>query len=701
MTTTMSSNLPIPLASIDFAGHYSARRVLGAMAGCLLAACCWTVLVTAAGGQPPHEKFAKHALLRPLEPTAVQWTNGFWGHRYQQCRQVIVPHMWKVMNLPDNAATFQDLRKAAGLINSNGPGGVKWSDGDCHKLVEAMARLFEQNREVQLEEWMDEAIAAIAQAQEPDGYLSSWVQLSDEERWADLHNHELYNMGHLMTAASVHYRATGKDSYLQVARRTGDYLHGVFAKRPPSLAHFGFNPSNIMGAIDLYRATGDAKYLELAKIFVNMRGSRPGGGNQNQARVPLRKESEAVGHCVTATYLWCGAADVYEETGDDSLLAALQRLWKDVTSHKMYVTGGTAALHFGSATRKTFPWPRDSVHEAFGAEFQLPNRTAYNETCANIGHAMWNWRMLNLTGDAQYAEVVERVLYNSMLSSISLDGESFFYTNPLRRASAEVDLMSNDSFERWSDTTPDSPVHCFCCPPSVARTIAKIHQWSYSRGQDSLWIHLYGSNQLELEWGEDSNLKLVQTTDYPWSGKVEIRIEQAPPTALTLRPRIPQWAANAAIRVNNQPIADDLQGGTYASIQRVWRSGDVVEISLPMEIVFLESHPLIEETRNHVAVMRGPIVYCLESPDLPADIQLDHVRIDVDGTWTCRWDQQLLGGITVLEGPFAVAESAAWDGQLYRPLRRASEQEMRTRLIPYFAWSNRGRSQMTVWIPTR
>ena len=347
------------------------------------------------------------------------------------------------MQLPDNAATFNDLRMAAGLAPKGKPGGTKWSDGDCHKCIETMAHFFEVTGDEKLDRLMDEAIELVAKAQQPDGYLSSWVQLRGVDRWADLHNHELYNMGHLMTAACVHHRATGKDSYLKIATRVGDYLYDLFSPRPKELAHFGFNPSNIMGAVDLYRTTGDPKYLELAGIFVDMRGSAPGGSNQNQAAVPLRKEQEAVGHCVTATYLWCGAADVYAETGEKALLEALERLWHDVTTHKMYVTGGAAALHHGEVSRRTFRrWPRDSVHEAFGAEYQLPNRTAYNETCANIGNAMWNWRMLQLTGDAKYADVMERVLYNSMLSAIGLDGTRFLLHQPaapLRRRGAAAE----------------------------------------------------------------------------------------------------------------------------------------------------------------------------------------------------------------------------------------------------------------------
>ena len=275
------------------------------------------------------------------------------------------------------------------------------------------------------------------------------MQLSDDkEYWTNLRDHELYNMGHLLTAASVHHRITGKRNFLQIAINLGDHLSDLFLPRSPELAHFGFNPSNTMGAIDLYRATGSEKYLELAKTFVDMRGSQPGGRDLDQSFMALREETRAVGHAVTAGYLYCGATDVYAETGDEELLAGLHRIWDNAVNSKMYITGGTSAQHSGSSQRPEFGGRSGPVHEAFGYEYQLPNATAYNETCANIAHAMWNWRLLNLSGDAKYADVMERVLYNSMLSSMSLDGITFCYTNPLRWYGAEHPLLSPDVYQR-------------------------------------------------------------------------------------------------------------------------------------------------------------------------------------------------------------------------------------------------------------
>jgi len=455
-----------------------------------------------------------------------------------------------------------------------------------------------------------------------------------------------------------------------------------------------------MGATELYRTTGDRKYLRLAAIFVTMRGSQPGGTDQNQSKVPLRKETEAVGHAVTAAYLWCGAADVCAETGEPALLSSLQGLWDDVTEHKMYITGGTAALHQGVAQRVVKRGLIDPVHEAFGAAYQLPNRTAYNETCANIANAMWNWRMLMLTGDAKYADVMERVWYNSMLSAIGLEGKDYFYTNPLRRGPKDVPLMSQDSTTRWVNTSPASEVHCFCCPPSLARTIAQLHTYAYGLATNEVWIHLYGSGRLDTQLPGGALIKLSQQTDYPWDGKITIHLEQVPATDTALRLRIPAWISAPTVKVNGKKVAQAIQPGSYCEIRRRWSSGDTVELDLPMPVVLVESHPLVEENRNHVAVMRGPLVYCLESVDLPKGIAIENVRLPRNARWKVRHESNLLHGVTVLETQAQVVSPSANPASLYRPMSAGKSQAMVLRLIPYYAWCNRGIGEMTVWLPS-
>lgn len=639
--------------------------------------------------------------IRTLDHDAVRWTEGFWAERFDLCRRVIVPHMHGVMMNPRNSANFCNLQIAAGVRQGKFFGNF-WSDGDCYKWIEAAASIYNVTRDERLDRQMDELIAVIARAQDADGYVSTQIQLDPtKKRWEKLEHHELYNMGHLLTAACIHRRATGKENFLSVARRLADYLHTVFDPRPPELAHFCFNPSNIMGAVELYRTTGEPKYLKLAQTFVDMRGSQPGGSDQNQSAVPLRQETVAVGHAVTANYLWAGAADVYAETGEQALKDALERIWRDMTERKMYVTGGVAAVHHGVSSRPIFKRKQafDPVHEAFGAPYQLPNRTAYNETCATIASAMWSWRMLGLTGEAQYADLIERVVYNSMLAAVQLDGKAFFYTNPLRRYGPEVPLLSNDSAHRWPDTTPQSPVHCFCCPPNVARTIAQLQGWAYGQSEGAVWVHLYGSNTLETRWTHGGALRLTQQTDYPWDGRIAVHVQQAPTQDFALMLRIPGWADHASLRLNGRPAGVECRPGRYARLHRRWQPGDRVELDLPMETTMLEAHPLVEEVRGHVAVMRGPIVYCLESVDLPSGVRIDDVRLPRDAQWETRPDRKLLGGVTTVETEAAVMPGSEPTGALYRKLRTGPVQRIPLQLIPYYAWCNRGPSEMTVWIP--
>ncbi|MBU0609961.1 MAG: glycoside hydrolase family 127 protein [Armatimonadetes bacterium] len=508
------------------------------------------------------------AALADLPADAVRWQGGFWGERFARCRDATLPSLHAALQNPDNAAVLANFRFAAGLEDGEHLGRY-WGDGDCYKWLEALARVYEVTGDPALDALMDEWIAVIGRAQDDDGYLSTQIQLTDIGRWQANLYHELYNMGHLLTAACVHHETTGKDSFLQIARKVADYLYDVFTPRPPELAHFGFNPSNIMGCVDLYRATGEPRYLELAGTFVDMRGSAPADlrahlgfvpahiGDQNQDRVPLRDETQAVGHAVTATYLYCGAADVFAEIGDPTLRDALERIWDDLTRHKLAVTGGVGELHAGASPRG------DSVHEAFGAPYQLPQRTSYHETCANIGLAMWALRMLRLTGEPHYADVMERVLYNCLLSSTSIEQTHFFYTNPLARGEADVPLLSNDTPTRWAT------FHCYCCPPQVARTLAGLHHWAYSVSEQGLWVHLYGNGSVRTALPDGSELALDQATDYPWHGAISFTFTAAPALEFSLFLRLPAWAEGAVLTVNGEQAAAEPSPGTHVELRRV------------------------------------------------------------------------------------------------------------------------------------
>lgn len=634
-----------------------------------------------------------HVKVRSFDLDAVRWTQGFWADRFERVRKVSIPAMWEVMQNQSNSANLVNLKIAAGLQQGKFRGN-NWSDGDVYKLIETMAAVWLQTREPRLDKLMNETIAVIAKAQTAEGYIGTQTQITEKKRWGDLEYHELYNMGHLITAACIHYRATGKEDFLKIARKTAAYLYTIFQPRPPELAHFDFNPAQIMGLVELYRITGDPKHLELANLFTLMRGSRPGGKDENQARVPLRQETDAVGHAVSGPYLWAGATDVYAETGERELWSALVRLWEDVSYRKTYITGGTAAINFGASIRN------EPVHEAFGFRYQFPNAIAYNETCGNIAHAMWSWRMFGVGGDAAYADAVEQVLYNSFLSSWGLDGATYCYTNVLRRHGKEDRLLKMDSYERWPATFAPGAPNCYCCPPNVTRTIAELGGWAYGWSEDALWVNFYGGNTLKTRLPGGTALDLTQQTEYPWQGLVKLTFNQPTGKELAIRLRIPRWAERASLKVNGQPATLSLKPGIYAEIRRSWAAGDTVELNLPMEPRLVEAHPKAEEARNQVAIVRGPVVYCLESHDLPASIKPLEVGIPLSIRLTARHDPTLLGGVTVIEGRGRVLPMGDWTGQLYRRLVPDKPETVNFRLIPYYAWNNRGLSHMSVWLPT-
>lgn len=642
-----------------------------------------------------------HARVWPLPLTAVRWSEGFWQERFELCRRTIIPGVREAMLDSSNSARLGNFRVGAGIE----PGkheGVNWSDGDCYKWIEAVAHIYAVTRESELDAEMDHWIGLIARTQAPDGYINTQIQLNPQKkRWERRLHHELYNMGHLITAACVHHAATGKTSFLEVAIKAADYLYSVFQPRPKALAHFGFNPSNIMGLVDLYRSTGEARYLELAGIFVDMRGSEPWPanpygrvwgddptpGDMTQDRVALRKETEAVGHAVTGPYLYCGAADVVAETGEQELREALQRIWENVTQRKLYVTGAVGAYHAGVSSRG------DMVHEAFGRNWELPNATGYNESCANIAHAMWARRLLALTGKVEFADEMERVLYNSALSPMSLDGSRFCYCNPTARLGSEVPLLNHDTLERWK-TDKGS----YCCPPQVARTLASLHEWAYGCDAEGLWVHLYGSSEVDTQIGALGRLSLTVRTEYPWDGMVRLQVHSAPATPLSLRVRVPGWATGATITINGG-AAEPAAAGEYATVRRTWSAGDTVTLHLPLRVRMVVAHPHVEEARNHVVMLRGPIVYCLEAHDLPADVPIHEVRVPRHAEWSLRHEASLLGGVTVISVEGYRQREPDWTGRLYAEIPTAPAESLAVRMIPYYAWLNRGNCPMRVWLP--
>jgi DUF1680 family protein len=446
----------------------------------------------------------------------------------------------------------------------------------------------------------------------------------------------------------------------------------------------------------MYRETKNPRYLELSKNLINIRGMVENGTDDNQDRVPFRQQYQAMGHAVRANYLYAGVADVYAETGEEQLMKNLTSIWSDIVNRKMYVTGACGALYDGTSPDGTFYKPDSiqKVHQSYGRAFQLPNTTAHNETCANIGNMLFNWRMLQTTGDAKYADIVEIALYNSVLSGISLDSKRFFYTNPLRISHDFPYTM------RWSKERELYIKRCNCCPPNTVRTLAEVQNYLYSVSKTGIYFNMYAGSNLNttLEGSKDA-IKLTQLTDYPWDGNIKITVDAAPKkTAFSFFLRIPEWCQKATVKVNGQEIAAKNEANTFTEINRIWKKGDVVEVVLDMPTVLLESNPLVEETRNQTCVKRGPIVYCLEGADVEGGKSIDDVMIPADIKFTPVKTTIAGYPMMALDGTARLANEGSWKNTLYRPVGSVNK-EVKIRLIPYYAWGNRGKMDMTVWMP--
>jgi DUF1680 family protein len=641
-----------------------------------------------------------HVVLRSVGLADVTWGKGFWAERFETCRKDLIPSMTRIMQGTEYSQFLHNFRIAAG-VEEGKHRGPAWNDGDCYKWLEAVAAVYASKPDKELDQLMDETVRVIARAQRADGYLHTPVLIknrngdADAKPFQDRLNFETYNLGHLLTAACVHHRATGKSDLLNVAIKAADFLDRAFKDPTPELARNAVCPSHYMGIVELYRTTRDPKYLRLAEKLVNLRDLVEGGGDDNQDRLPFRKQTQAVGHAVRANYLYAGVADLYAETGDKTLLEPLRKLWENVVSQKMYITGACGALYDGASPDGSKDQKQITrVHQAYGREYQLPNSTAHNETCAAVGLVLWSWRMLQITGEAGYADILERVLYNAALAGVSLDGKRFFYTNTLR----QLDRMPVEL--RWSRTRQPF-ISCFCCPPNLARTLAEVHGYAYGRSDDAVWVNLYGGSVLDTTLPTGDRVILAQETDYPWDGRVRITVRAAPARPLALRLRIPGWATGASLSVNGTSERKPPEPGRYAEVKRAWTTEDVIELNLPLRPRLLQAHPLVEEARNQVAVQRGPIVYCLESPDLEKGVAVSDVIIPRDIDLNPRYDATLLGGVTVLEGKAEAVVERAWSGELYRELAPTTPRTVALRLIPYYAWGNRGPSEMTVWLPLR
>ncbi len=636
--------------------------------------------------------------LTPIQIGDCRWTTGFWANKFKTCEENMVPYMEKLL-CGDTGHALNNFKIAAGLKKGTHKG-MFWHDGDFYKWIEAAVYVYAQNGDKKLLKKIDQYIEIIGKAQMEDGYLQTQIQLRPEvDRYENRKYHEMYNTGHLLITACVHYQVTGKKNFLDIAVKHADLLHTIFYPETKQYGRFGFNQTQIMGLVELFRITKDKKYLHLAERFINNRGkyevvhhdTTKGYpiGDMVQERVALRDASEAAGHAVLALYYYAGAADVYSETGERKLLQALDRLWESVTQKKMYVTGAVGQTHYGASSN------RDKIEEGFIDDFMMPNMTAYNETCANICNAMFSYRMLGIKGEAKYVDIMELVLLNSALSGIDIKGKNYFYANPLR-------MIHNSRVYKAHENDTESPVRepyleCFCCPPNLVRTIAKSSKWAYSLSENGLAVNLYGANKLKTKLSDGSDIQLVQKTEYPWDGDISITLKKCKSTAFDILFRIPDWATGATISVNGEKIKGIIKAGTFKKIKKTWKAGDTIRLSLPMNITLVEGHPRIEEVRNQVAVKRGPVVYCIESPDLPNDTSILDVYLSESEEMSVSYKEKFLGGVAVINSNLLLRKDKKKG--LYRTLEKPTWESFPTQLVPYFAWSNRGMAEMTVFMP--
>jgi hypothetical protein len=447
-----------------------------------------------------------------------------------------------------------------------------------------------------------------------------------------------------------------------------------------------------MAIAELYRETKDPKYLELSKKFIDIRGMVENGTDDNQDRIPFQEQYNAMGHAVRANYLYAGVADLYLEDGEEQLMKNLTSIWNDIITRKMYINGACGALYDGTSPDGTDYTPDNiqKVHQSYGRPYQLPHSTAHNETCANIGNMLFNWRMLQATGDGKYGDIIENCFYNSILSGISLDGEKYFYTNPLR-LSDELPYTL-----RWPKQR-EKLISCFCCPPNTLRTLCETQNYAYSLGKNEIYVNLYGSNSFHAKLEGIGDLLISQQTDYPWDGTISLEIQKLKGKKnFTLKLRLPAWCKNYRVEKNGQVVNSKEEKG-YIAIEDTWKRGDVVVLNMELNTQIMEANPLVEESRGQVAIQRGPIVYCAESQDL-GGIDIDDVIIPLNTTFK-PVEMNIDGSrIVALEGEVMVRDEASWSNTLYREAS-TKKQRKTIRLIPYYAWGNRGKSEMSVWLP--
>lgn len=618
----------------------------------------------------------------PVAHIAVTFEDRFWAPRLRSIRERTLPAIYEQMKGDGHFTTFQQYRQA-GMH----PIPYVFWESDISKWIEAASYSLATHPDASLETLVDEAIAFLVSLQQPDGYLNLWfTQVEPEKRWTNLRDlHELYCAGHLIEAAVAHFQATGKRSLLDAACRYADYIDTVFGREDGKRRGYSGHEEIELALLKLYRATGETRYLRLSQYFIEERGQQPhyfdaearargespedfwaSTYEYNQSHLPVREQQKVVGHAVRAMYLYCALADLVKELHDETLLQACERFWHHLTSTQMYVTGGLGP---------------SASNEGFTASYDLPN-DAYAETCAAIGLVMWSQRMLQVDADGRYADVLERALYNGVLSGLSLEGEHFFYENPL-------ESHGNHHRQSW--------YKCACCPPNIARLLASLGQYMYGVNETDILVHLYAQSTSTIAM-RGQNVIIRQETNYPWAGTIQLQMEMDEPIEFSMNLRVPGWCKKAQLSVNDEQLSIEryLRKG-YVRLTRRWQSGDRIVLQLDMPIERVYAHPDIRVDNGCVALQRGPLVYCLEAVD--NSIALHRIRLPETATLESHFDAGIPGGGVVIQANALALEAEDWSGDLYRttpPVHRPHTLVA----IPYYAWDQREPGEMRVWIQT-
>jgi DUF1680 family protein len=630
------------------------------------------------------------AALTPVSFTQVRFCDDFWTPRIETNRQVTLPHIYDMLVQYGRIAAFDlDFERAL-------PARVTeiFGDSDVAKWIEAVSYALATKPDPRLKALLDGVVERVISAQQPDGYLNThFIHVQPEMRWKNLRDwHELYCAGHLLEGAVAHAQATGEAALLEALVRYVDLIGATFGPEPGKKPGYCGHPEIELALVKLYRATGEQKYLDLAAFFVDQRGQQPHYYDREaaergedptdfwattyeycQAHRPVREQEKVVGHAVRATYLFSAAADLALELGDETLLETCLRLWENLVNRRQYITGGIGP---------------SASNEGFTQDYDLPDETAYAETCATIGLMLWNHRLLQVRPDRRYADALERGLYNGFLSGVSLSGDRFLYENPLSSA-------GDRQRQPWFDF-PQPP----CCSSNVARILGSLGSFLYSTGPAGLWVHLYAGSDARLAL-DGETVRVRQETRYPWDGRVSLALDLEQPQAFTIFLRLPEWCQAWRVLVNGQPL--EAQPGTngYLAVTRHWQNRDVLVFEMEMPVRLTWANPQVRQLEGRAALQRGPLVYCLEGAD-HRGIILDQISVDprdTAGSFTAAYTPDLLGGAVILAGKGRLIAAEGWGETLYRS-RPPLETEIDLTAVPYCLWGNREPGEMRVWLRT-